>query len=280
MKNILTICAAFILGAQVTAQSLKVPTKSPASTIKQGFGLSEVTVEYNRPSARGRIIFGDVVPFGTIWRTGANASTKITFGEDVSINGTKVAAGTYAIFSIPTKDSCTVMLNKNLKTWGTDGYSEADDVVRLAIKSQKITEKVETFTIQFANVKETTMTVEMLWENTKVSFDVAVDVDEKVMKNIESVMAKDSRPYHQAASYYFDNKKDLNKALEWATKSFEMNPTAYWTGLLKAKIQLELKDFKGATATAEQVKKLATADNDPAYIKGAEEVIAAAKKGK
>lgn len=280
MKRIILMCAAIAIGANLSAQTLKVPTKSPAATVKQGFGLSEVSVEYNRPSARGRSVYGDVVPFDAVWRTGANASTKVTFGEDVSINGQKLAAGTYSLYTIPGKEEWTVMFNKNLKLWGSDGYAQADDAIRFKVKPMAIAEHVETFTIQFSSVMETAMNMELNWEKTSVRFEIKVDIDDKVMKNIESVMGKDSRPYHQAASYYFDNKKDMTKALEWATKAFELNPSAYWSGLLKAKIQLELKDFKGATATAEQVKKLAEADNDPAYIKGAEEVIAKAKKGK
>ncbi len=273
----MTLALAMGFGMNADAQTIKMPAPSPVSTVKQAFGLSEISVEYSRPSAKGRVVYGDVVPFDALWRTGANSCTKITFGEDVKIDGKAVAAGTYSLFSIPGKAEWTIILNKNTKLGGTNGYSEAEDVLRFKTKSKAKAEKTETFTIDFANLKPTQATIELIWENTVVAFDVVTEFDDKVMKNIESVMAKDARPYHQAASYYYDNKKDMKQALDWATKAFEANPEAYWSAMLKAKIQLELKDYKGAIATAEQVKVLAK--EDPAYTKMADELIATAKKG-
>ena len=272
----MTLALALGFGLNAEAQ-IKTPAPSPLSTVKQAFGLSDLTVEYSRPSAKGRVVFGDVVPFDMLWRTGANSCTKLTFGEDVKIDGKAVAAGTYSLFSIPGKTEWTIILNKNTKLGGTNGYSEAEDVLRFKAKPRMKAEKTETFTIELANLKATQATVELIWENTTVSFDVTTEFDDKVMKSIEQTMAKDARPYHQAASYYYDNKKDMKKALEWATKAFEASPEAYWSAMLKAKIQLELKDYKGAIATAEQVKVLAK--DDAAYTKMADELIATAKKG-
>jgi tetratricopeptide (TPR) repeat protein len=276
MKKLIIIALAFC-SIQINAQGLKTPAKSPLASVKQAVGLGDVSIEYSRPSKSGRTVFGDVVPFGELWRTGANASTKMTFTEDVKVNGQALKAGTYAVFTIPNKEDWTIIFNKNLTLWGSDGYSENEDAARILVKTQKISDLVETFTIQFTNTKTTQLTTEFTWENTKVSFDITVDIDEKLMKNIEAAMAQDKRPYHQSAQYYYDNKKDMNKALEWATKAFELNPSAYWSGLLKAKIQFELNDKKGAIATAEQVKKLAEEDKDPAYVKQAEELIQKAK---
>lgn len=276
MKKLIIIALAFC-SIQMNAQGLKTPAKSPLASVKQAVGLGDVSVEYSRPSKSGRTVFGDVVPFGELWRTGANASTKMTFTEDVKMNGQALKAGTYAVYTIPNKEDWTIIFNKNLTLWGSDGYSETEDAARILVKTQKISDLVETFTIQFTNTKTTQITTEFTWENTKVSFDITVDIDEKLMKNIEAAMAQDKRPYHQSAQYYYDNKKDMNKALEWATKAFEINPSAYWSGLLKAKIQFELNDKKGAISTAEQVKKLAEEDKDPAYVKQAEELIQKAK---
>lgn len=272
MKKILFITACFIATFS-QAQNLKVPVKSPLQSIKQNVGLAEVTIDYSRPSKNGRVVFGDVVPFGEIWRTGANASTKITLGEDATINGQLLKAGTYSVYTIPNKDEWTIIFNKNLTLWGSDGYSKDEDVARIMVKPSAIQESVETFTIQFTNIKPTAMNIELLWENTKISLDYSVNVDDKIMKNIEATMMQDKRPYHQAAMYYYDNKKDLKLALEWATKAFELNPNAYWSGMLKAKIQFESGDKKGAKTTAEQVKKLAEADKDPAYVKQADELL-------
>ncbi|MFN5415743.1 MAG: DUF2911 domain-containing protein [Flavobacteriia bacterium] len=281
MKNQIKVLALSLLSAGMfNAQTLKSPVKSPISTIKQAVALSDVTVEYSRPSKSGRVVFGDVVTFGEVWRTGANASTKITFGEDVKINGQAIKAGQYSIYTIPTANEWTIIFNKNLTLWGSDGYTETEDVARFLVKTQKVVETVETFTIQFNNIKPTACNIDFIWENTKVSLDLAVEIDDKMMKNIETVMTQDKRPYHQAAQYYYDNNKDMKQALEWATKAFELNPTAYWSGLLKAKIQYELKDLKGAKATAETVKKLAEEDKDPAYVKQAEELIKKASEKK
>lgn len=268
---------AFSAGLGLNAQTIKMPAPSPSSTLKQAFGLSEITVDYSRPSAKGRAVFGDVVPYDQLWRTGANMATKLTFGEDVRIDGKSVPAGTYSLFSIPGKTEWTIILNKNTKLGGTNGYSEAEDLMRFKVKPKTKADKTETFTIDFTNLQPTKGTLELTWENTSVGFDISTEIDEKVMKNIETVMAKDGRPYHQAASYYYDNKKDMKQALEWANKAVEYNPEAYWSAMLKAKIQLELKDYKGAIATAEQVKTLAK--NDYAYTKMADELIATAKKG-
>lgn len=268
------------LSFSTMAQGLKVPVKSPLCTVKQGFGISDVTLEYSRPSVSNRSIFGFIVPFDAMWRTGANACTKLTFGEDVIISGKLVPAGTYSLLTIPSKTEWVIILNKNTGLWGTDGYSQDDDVLRFKVKTESTLDKIETFTMQFTSISQSLMTLEMMWESTKVQFTISVDNDAKIMKGIEASMAQDKRPFHQAASYYFENKKDLKTALEWATKAVEINPSAYWSLLLKAKIQAELKDYKGATATAESVIKIATAENDPSYVESAKELIEKVKKMK
>lgn len=268
-----------VLGMQsINAQTLKTPAKSPMSTVKQAVGLGDITIEYGRPSKNNREIFGGLLSYGELWRTGANSPTKITFAEDVTINGKDLKAGTYSIFSIPSQTEWTLIFNKNLNVWGTDGYSETDDVARFLVKPVKLSETVETFTIQFSNTKPTQVTLDLMWDNVKISADITVNVDEKVMKNIETVMAQDKRPFYQAAQYYYENKKDMKLALEWATKASELNPKAYWVAVLKAKIQLELNDKKGAIATAEAAIKLAEEDKDPAYVKQAIDIIEKAKK--
>ncbi|MCE3296311.1 MAG: hypothetical protein K0R65_2025 [Crocinitomicaceae bacterium] len=272
MKTIKTLLFVALSGLTF-GQGLKVPVKSPMATIKQAVGISDITVEYCRPSKNGRVVFGDVVPFDEVWRTGANASTKVTFGEDVKINGQALKAGTYSLYTIPKKDEWVVIFNKNLTLWGSDGYTESEDAARILVKTQKTAELVETFTIAFNNLKPTAATMDLTWENTKVSLDLSVEVDEKIMKNIEATMSQDKRPFYQAASYYYDNKKDMKQALEWANKAVESNPKAYWTLVLKSKIQLELNDKKGAKETAEAAKKMAEEEKDQAYAKQADEII-------
>lgn len=284
MKTKITKTLAVVLFVAITAlnghaQQLKVPAPSPLQTLKQNFGLSEITIEYSRPSAKGRVIFGDLVPYGKVWRTGANSATKITFGEDVTLEGKAVTAGTYALYTVPGKDNWEIMLYKDLTLGGNVAeYKNENEVARVKVKPTSLTEKVETFSINVANMTATTAQIEICWENTRAAFGVSVNIDEKIMKNIETVMSKDGRPYHQAASYYFDNNKDLKTALDWADKAFQINPKAYWSAHLKAKIQLKMNDKKGAIETAEKSLALAKEDNDNSYIKMNEQLIAEAKK--
>lgn len=272
MKSSLRILAASLLGVsllstQLSAQTLKVPAPSPLQTVKQNFALSEVTIEYSRPSVKGRVIFGDLVPYGKIWRTGANSASKITFGEDVTVEGKAVKAGTYALYTIPEKDSWTIMLYKDLALGGNvNEYKTEEEVVRVNVAASTSVEKTESFTIGFDELGASTMKVTLSWDKTKVSFMVKADIDEKIMKNIQTVMFEDKRPYYQAATYYYDNGKDLKQALEWSSKAAELNPSAYWVMLLKAKIQFKMKDYQGASVSAQKVIELATADQDDTYV--------------
>lgn len=261
------------------AQTLKTPAPSPLQTIKQSFGLGEVSIEYSRPSAKGRVIYGDVVSFGNIWRTGANSSTKITISEDTKIEGNAIAAGTYAVYTLPGKDAWDIMFYKDLTLGGNVGeYKKEDEVLRVSVKPSALTQKVETFTINFADMTATSCNVELVWEQTRVAFKMTTEIDAKVMKSIETAMAPaDKRPYFSAASYYYDNNKDMKQALEWIDKAIEQNPKAYWVLHLKAKIQLRLKDSKGAIETAEKSKALAMEDKDDAYVKNNDKLIAEAK---
>ena len=256
------------------AQTVKVPAPSPLQTLKQNFALSEITIEYSRPSARGRAVYGDVVPFGKVWRTGANGSTKITFGEDVKVEGKAVKAGTYALYSIPGKDSFTFMLYKDLKLGGdVANYSAENELIRFAVKSSKVTEKVETFTMNVSDITASSSNIELTWENTRVAFNITADIDASIMASIDKALNKDNKPYYQAASYYYDNNKDMKLALEWVNKAVEQNPKAYWVVLLKAKIELKLKDKAAAKASAEKVIEMAKADKDDAYIKNGENLL-------
>lgn len=265
----------------VTAQAqLKVPAPSPTGTIKQSVALSEISIEYSRPSVKDRVIYGDLVPFGKLWRTGANASTKITFGEDVKIEGNVVPAGTYALYTIPDKDEWTMILNKNLTLWGSDGYKQEEDQLRFKGKSTPLANKVETMTFNIGDITSTSAVISLDWEQTRVSFTVNVEIDAKVMKNIETTLAADKRPYYQAASYYYENGKDLKQAQTWAAKAFENNPKAYWALLLKAKIEAKQNNKMSSNTDAQKVITMAKEDKNDDYVKQAEKLIAENKEVK
>lgn len=279
--KLMTIASAAILSIgtfTVSAQGLKVPAPSPSQTIKQSFGLGEISVDYSRPAVKGRVIFGDLVPYGKIWRTGANASTKLTFSDDITFGDIPVKAGTYALYTIPGKTSWTVMLYSDLTLGGnTADYNKEKEVARISVPAKFTEAKTESFTINIAKVKPTTATIELLWENTRVPIKIATEIDGKVMKNIDAALANDTRPYFQAASYYFDNDKDLSKAKMWVEKAAEQNPKAFWVRLLKAKIELKMGDKKAAIATANEVITLAKEAKNDDYVKMAKELIAKAK---
>jgi hypothetical protein len=271
----------FLTGIQAQAQ-IAMPKPSPKSVITQEVGLTEVSIAYNRPSAKGRKIFGDLVPFDKVWRTGANMSTQITFKEQASIQGKKVPAGTYSMFSIPGKKEWTLILNKNAEVWGENKYNEKEDVLRFKVKPYS-TAYTETFTISIGNIKTNSIDVALLWEKTGVMFTIDTEVDSKVMADIKAkVIDKESDnfyTYYNAATYYFDTNRDLEQALEWINKSIEMEPK-FWTLHLKAKIQASLNDYQGAIATAERSKELAQKEKYDNYIALNDKLIHEWKKKK
>lgn len=282
-KNLLLATTTFFLAFTspliIQAQQLKTPAPSPAQTIKQAVGLSDITIEYSRPSMKGRVIYGDLVPFGKIWRTGANNSTKITFGEDAKVEGKDIKAGTYAIYTIPNKDAWDILFYKDLTLGGDVAeYKAENEVFRIKAAPVLTSNKVETFTIGFADVTGKSTKIELVWEQTRVAFTITLDIDAKIMKNIETALEKDSRPYFSAANYYYENDKDLNKAIEWANKAFENNPKAYWMAHLQAKIHLKMKNNSAAIAAAEKSKALALEDKNDDYVKMNDKLIAEAKK--
>jgi Protein of unknown function (DUF2911) len=248
----------FIARAQLTT-----PQPSPTQTIKQNFGLSSVELSYSRPGIKGRKIFGDLVPFGKVWRTGANSATTLTFGDDVIIGGTKITAGKYGLLTIPDKDKWTLIISKQVDVTSPAAYKQDQDVVRIDVKPMDMNEKMETFTMQFANVKSGSCELYIMWDKTAVSLPITTDTESKVMNQIDQLMNKDNRPYYTAALYYLENGKDLNLALAWFDKAVEQQPDAYWVQHQRANCLAKLGRKDEAKAAAEKSKALAiTAKND------------------
>lgn len=266
------------LTTEIQAQGLKMPQASTAQTITQNFGLGKITLSYSRPNVKGRKIFGAMEPYGTVWRTGANSATMISFSEPVKIDGKEIPAGDYGLFTIPGKDEWTVIFNKGAKQWGAYEYKEAEDVLRIRVKADKLKDKVETFSIQFADVYPTTAKLQLMWENTALSVPLSTDVDAKVMAGIEEAMKGDKKPYFQAAQYYFENGKDLNKALEWANAAEAENPKAPYIRLWKGRIQLKMGDKAGAAKTAAAGLQLATDTKNQEYVRLCTALLNDAKK--
>jgi hypothetical protein len=254
MKNTLLIIVLLAIGLVANAQ-VQTPQPSPAASVSTVVGLTDVKIDYSRPSAKGRKIFGEgavLLPNGAIWRTGANNGTKITFSDDVKVEGIAVPKGEYLIFTWPGATEWTVSLYKDIALGGnTGGYDKTKEAANFKVKSEKLTEKVETLTINIGDIAGDSKTakVQIAWENTSVKFTIAVDYDEKVMKSIEASTKVNPNNYLGAAVYYLENGKDLKQALEWVNKAEEANPTAFWIKYQKARIQKGLGDKAGALAT-------------------------------
>src|SRR5688572_5483713 len=272
MRKVTIISFLYLSISGLSAQ-ISMPQPSPLGTISQKVGLTDVTIAYSRPSAKGRKVFGDLVPYNELWRTGANRSVKFTVSDTVSVGGKKIGKGDYSIFTIPGEKDWTIIINKAVDLSGTNGYKETDDIVRISTPVVK-NSFTETFTFNFANLTNTSADVEILWEEVRVSFKVEVTVDDKVMKNIQAALNPSAGSYYQAARYYYDTDRDSKQALEWINKSLEIGGEKYWILRTKSLIQAKLGDYAGAIATAEKSKQLALADGDNTYVKMNETSIA------
>lgn len=242
MRSIFCVVIISLFGLSTFGQELKVPTLSPLSEITQEVGLSQVKLSYARPSAKGRKVFGDLVPFGEVWRTGANASTKLTFTEDVKIEGNPLKAGTYALYSIPGEKEWTVIIHTNTRhrSIAGDVYKPAEDAFRFKVPSGKTSNYVETFTIGFGDITTNSLKVAVSWENTEIKFKIDFDVDGGADRQIAAMSASPTGMTHSAqflaAEYYLHNNKDLNKADEWIRSAMEKSAKNSRYGLLRAKI--------------------------------------------
>ena len=270
MKNAIIILLALICFAS-NAQ-VQTPGASPAGSVSTVVGLTDVKVDYFRPSLKGRKIFGEkdvMYPHGTIWRTGANSGTKITFSDDVKVEGTAVAKGEYLIFTWPNAAEWTIALYKDVSIGGnTDAYDKTKEAANFKVKADKLADKVETFTINIGDIAADSKSakVQLAWENTSVKFSIGVDFDARVMKSIEAATKVSPNSYLNAAVYYLENGKDIKQALEWANKAAEANP-AFWVLYQKARIQKAAGDKAGAMATSNTSLAEAKKANNKDYQK-------------
>lgn len=274
LRKILFTAVVFSIMHIAEAQTLKTPAPSPTQTIKQDFGLASIELSYSRPGIKGRKIFGDLVPFGKVWRTGANNATTITFGEEVTIGDTKIKAGKYGLLTIPGEKEWTLIISKSTNTSSPADYKQEEDIARVNVKPMTMREKMENFTAQFANVKPNSCELQLMWDNTAVALPISVDVETNVMKQIDQLMNKDNKPYFNAAMYYMDNGKDLNQALAWFDKAIEIQSEAFWIHHQRANCLAKLGKKDDAKAAAEKSMALAkTAKNDD-YVKLNEKLLA------
>lgn len=234
------------------AKKLEFPAASPSATVKQRFGVTDVEIEYARPSVKGRKIFGDLVPHGEVWRTGANSATKVTFSTDVKFGGSDVPAGTYALFTIPELHEWTVILNKVAGQWGSYAYDAKNDQVRVKAKPVALNDAVETLEIGLANLANSSATFHVSWDKVRVPVKVETDLVALLVPRIEAAMAGEGeKPYFPAAMFYFENGLDLKKASAWIDAAATADPDAFWITYRKGLILEKMGDKPGAIAAAQ-----------------------------
>ncbi|HZY35591.1 MAG TPA: DUF2911 domain-containing protein [Mucilaginibacter sp.] len=276
MRKLLYGLAALLMAGttvKTNAQTARIPEASPTETIIQDFGLGKITITYSRPAVKGRVIFGGINPWGQVWRTGANSATTINFTENVIMEGHSVPAGTYSLFTISDKDQWTIILNKVVKQWGAYSYKQSEDFLRFTEKPVSLEEKRESFTIQFANVTTQTNDLYLVWDHTAVAIHLHTDDDAQIMANIDELMKGNRKAYYfNAIQYYYENNKDMNKALSWALEAQKVDPGA-WYKLWEARIRLRMGDKTAAIAAAREGIKMAQATNDDEYVRLNQAVI-------
>lgn len=275
MKKLLSVLLLF--SCVIATAQIEAPAPSPFGKIEQKVGLTDVTVEYSRPGMRGRTIFGDLVPYGEIWRTGANANTKITFSDDVMINGKELKKGSYSIYTKPAEDSWEVMFYSTTDNWGVpQEWDDSKVALKATAETMEMPMAMETFTIVIDDLKNDSASLNFLWENTIAMLKMEFPTDEKTMASIDRVMnGPTANDYFAAGSYYHDAGKDLEKAHKWVSKAAEMaGDQAFWILRRKSLIEAEMGKKEQAIATAKKSMASAEKANNADYVKMNKESIA------
>jgi len=273
----LFLSALLIASSAVTfgQSQLKLPALSPNAKISQDFSVSNIEISYSRPSMRGRKIFGDVVPYGHVWRTGANAPTMIKIGEDLELAGQKLKAGEYALYTIPNRDRWEVVLSNSSKGWTAEGFPKENDVARFTLKTSAMESMVQTFTINITDITLNSCKIEFTWEHTKVVIPVVARNNEGIEMNIEKALnAKPSVPYFQAASYYYETDRKTELAETYVNKALEQDPKAFYMWYLKARIEKRLgKDQEAVIAAKKSMEMAKGTPNELEYMRNNQKII-------
>ena len=278
MKKTVLACS-LLLAQYLVAAQVKMPAPSTTQYVKQDFGTATIELTYSRPNLKGRTIIGKQDAYGEVWRTGANAATKLKFNEVVSIGGKLIDTGTYVLYTIPKKgNEWTVIINKGVTNWGADGYKESEDVVRFtAPYSSNKKAFTESFTINFDKVLAESLEVVLQWDNWQVRFPITVNIKDKLRSQIEAALQGEKKPYQTAANFYYEWDKDYAKALTNVDKAIDANKKAFWLYLLKAKIQKELGNNTASKEAAQTCITIATEAKNAAYVSQANDLIKSLK---
>ena len=269
MKKFIVALALMMVSFAIDAQ-VKVPQPSPKSTLTQVVGLTDVEVEYSRPSSKGRVVFGNLVPFGKLWRTGANGNTTISFSDDVVISGITLKKGKYSLFTTPKVDSWEVVFYSDTDNWGTpETWSEAKVALKTTVKSEVLNRNVESFTVSINNLDNNFAHLELSWEKTLVAIKFEVPTQKNAMASIDKTLAGPTAgDYFAAAQFYNQSNGELPKALTYVNKALDLNDKKpFWYTRLKSLIQAKMGDKKGAIETAKLSLAASQIAKNDDYIK-------------
>lgn len=269
MNKLLSIVFAIFALFTNTQAQVTMPAPSTTQIIVQDFGMGKIELTYSRPGIKGRQLFGqntELVPLGKPWRTGANAATKIHFTDNVSIGGKTLDTGSYVIYTIPHQAQWEVVVSKGTAYPGSEGFKESDDIVRFKAPVSAVKDKIETFTMQFGNVKNESCELHLMWGNADVAIPITTNTKDRIRTQLEAAMQGDKKPYYQAATFYYDYDKNYAKALENINKATAENPKAYYMFLQKARIQKDMGDKAGAKASAMKTIELAKEGKNADYV--------------
>jgi hypothetical protein len=279
MRKIIVMLALVVANFVVEAQ-VKTPQSSPSAKIEQVVGLTTVQVEYSRPSAKGRTVYGDLVPFGKMWRTGANANTTISFTEDVKVGGKDLKKGKYALYTTPKADSWDVIFYTDTNNWGLpETWNESNVALKITVKPETLTKSVESLSIFLNNLTNDSGVIELAWERTMIAIPFTVPTQETALKSIEKTLAGPSAgDYFSAAQYYYQTNSDMTKALSWVNSAISNSPkdrdVPFWYLRLKSLIQAKNGDKKGAISTAKESLALSVKAGNGDYEKMNKDSIA------
>ncbi|MGV8039199.1 MAG: DUF2911 domain-containing protein [Thermoanaerobaculaceae bacterium] len=274
---VLVVLAAVLASAAPAMAQLDLPRVSPKATVSQTVGLTDVSLAYYRPGVKGRVIWGGLVPYDQVWRTGANEATTITFSDAVTVNGTAVPAGTYGLFTIPGKESWTVILNKGAKLWGAYEYKQEEDVLRFPVKPRAAAAHEEWMQFRFEGLTTESVEVVLAWEKLEVAFTVKAEVIQKVLTNARKAVAEakpdDWRTPFRAAAFCMDNNVNLDEAGTWIDTSIAAKATFYNT-LGKARWTFAKGNKAEAIALAKKAIEIGQAADTKADVAPAQALLA------
>ncbi len=262
-KNLIYLLAVagILTNSQPALAQISFPEPSPAATLKQKIGFTDLTVAYSRPTVKGRPIFGGLVPFGKLWRTGASDATILTTTDPMTVAGKSLPAGSYSLFTIPNRTEWTVIFNKYVDGHGTEGYDEKNDILRFSVRPDSSIRFYESFTIELQDLVRNQGMMYLTWANTSVHFPIVSNADERITADLQKRIASatDDEPgiYFQAAQYYFEQEKEAKQALAWATKAVQLKPAFNYLHL-QAKLLARTGDYKGAIGAARKSSEIAS----------------------